>query len=189
MKYSKKTLHSSPERARYGVSFVSSKGNILCRLIKIELFKIFAIINRAIKGLHCMSVCWFPAPVSMDAIDNMVAHSMAEGNTDEELSDTDDPDLLVRPAPGPGTLFIIKNVFPCIGMPIIKIALRKGSRMDYNINKTQGGVTYSYFRHHLLHSYVLLAQSSTMIVVNYHGLVLAHTCSICNMIHLELSIK
>ena len=36
-----------------GVSFVSSKGNILCRLIKIELYKIFAIINRAIKGLHC----------------------------------------------------------------------------------------------------------------------------------------
>ena len=53
MKYSQKTLHSSPERARYGVSFVSSKGNILCRLVKIELYKIFAIINRAIKGLHC----------------------------------------------------------------------------------------------------------------------------------------
>ena len=35
------------------MSFVSSKGNILCRLIKIELYKIFAIINRAIKGLHC----------------------------------------------------------------------------------------------------------------------------------------
>ena len=35
------------------VSFVSSKGNILCRLIKIELYEIFAIINRAIKGLHC----------------------------------------------------------------------------------------------------------------------------------------
>ena len=34
------------------MSFVSSKGNILCRLIKIELYKIFAIINRAIKGLH-----------------------------------------------------------------------------------------------------------------------------------------
>ena len=32
---------------------MSSKGNILCRLIKIELYKIFAIINRAIKGLHC----------------------------------------------------------------------------------------------------------------------------------------
>ena len=54
MKYSQKTLHSSPERARYGVSFVSSKGNIFCRLIKIELYKIFAIINRAIRGLHCM---------------------------------------------------------------------------------------------------------------------------------------
>ena len=52
MKYSQKTLHSSPERARYRVSFVSSKGNILCRLVKIELYKIFAIINRAIKGLH-----------------------------------------------------------------------------------------------------------------------------------------
>ena len=39
------------------MSFVSSKGNILCRLIKIELYKIFAIINRAIKGLHCMYVC------------------------------------------------------------------------------------------------------------------------------------
>ena len=38
------------------MSFVSSKGNILCRLIKIELYKIFAIINRAIKGLHCI-VC------------------------------------------------------------------------------------------------------------------------------------
>ena len=35
------------------MSFMSSKGNILCRLIKIELYKIFAIINRAIKGLHC----------------------------------------------------------------------------------------------------------------------------------------
>ena len=54
MKYSQKTLHSSPERARYGVSFVSSKGNILWRLVKIELYKIFAIINRAIKGLHCI---------------------------------------------------------------------------------------------------------------------------------------
>ena len=53
LKYSQKTLHSSPERARYGVSFVSSKGNILCRLVKIELYKIFAMINRAIKGLHC----------------------------------------------------------------------------------------------------------------------------------------
>ena len=63
MKYSLKTLHSSPERARYGVSFVSSKGNMLCRLVKIELYKIFAIINRAIKGLHCMwflSVCAKP---------------------------------------------------------------------------------------------------------------------------------
>ena len=60
MKYSQKTLHSSPERARYGVSFVSSKGNILCRLIKIELYKIFAIINRAIKGLHCI---WFELPI------------------------------------------------------------------------------------------------------------------------------
>ena len=62
MKYSQKTLHSSPERARYGVSFVSSKGNILCRLVKIELYKIFAIINRAIKGLHCnvenVSILW-----------------------------------------------------------------------------------------------------------------------------------
>ena len=38
------------------MSFVSSKGNILCRLIKIELYKIFAIINRAIKGLHCIKM-------------------------------------------------------------------------------------------------------------------------------------
>ena len=38
-----------------GVSFVSSKGNILCWLIKIELYKIFALINRAIKSLHCIS--------------------------------------------------------------------------------------------------------------------------------------
>ena len=38
------------------MSFVSSKGNILCRLIKIELYKIFAIINRAIKGLHCIYI-------------------------------------------------------------------------------------------------------------------------------------
>ena len=59
MKYSQKTLHSSPERARYGVSFVSSKGNILCRLVKIELYKIFAIINRAIKGLHCNFNCQY----------------------------------------------------------------------------------------------------------------------------------
>ena len=35
------------------MSFVSSKGNILYRLINIELYKILAIINRAIKGLHC----------------------------------------------------------------------------------------------------------------------------------------
>ena len=27
---------------------------MLCRLINIELYKIFAIINRAIKGLHCI---------------------------------------------------------------------------------------------------------------------------------------
>ena len=45
-------------RARYGVSFLSSKGNILCRLIKIELYKIFAIINRAIKGPHCSRETW-----------------------------------------------------------------------------------------------------------------------------------
>ena len=36
------------------MSFVSSKGNILCRLIIIELYEIFALINRAIKGLHCI---------------------------------------------------------------------------------------------------------------------------------------
>ena len=41
------------------MSFVSSKGNILCRLIKIELYKIFAIINRAIKGLHCICMSQF----------------------------------------------------------------------------------------------------------------------------------
>ena len=35
------------------MSFVSSKGNILCRLIIIELYEIFALIIRAIKGLHC----------------------------------------------------------------------------------------------------------------------------------------
>ena len=40
------------------MSFVSSKGNILCRLIKIELYKIFAIINRAIKGLHCTCIMY-----------------------------------------------------------------------------------------------------------------------------------
>ena len=40
------------------MSFVSSKGNILCRLIKIELYKIFAIINRAIKGLHCTDISY-----------------------------------------------------------------------------------------------------------------------------------
>ena len=49
-----------PERARYGVSFVSSKGNILCRLVNIQLYKIFAIINRAIKGLHCTGLAGFP---------------------------------------------------------------------------------------------------------------------------------
>ena len=38
------------------MSFVSSKSNILCRLINIELYKIFAIMNRAIKGLHCTCV-------------------------------------------------------------------------------------------------------------------------------------
>ena len=45
-----------PKGRGMGVSFVSSKGNILCRLVKIELYKIFAIINRAIKGLHCTVV-------------------------------------------------------------------------------------------------------------------------------------
>ena len=43
------------------MSFVSSKGNILCRLIKIELYKIFVIINRAIKGLHCIKRSCFVA--------------------------------------------------------------------------------------------------------------------------------
>ena len=38
------------------MSFVSSKGNILCRLIKIELYKIFAIINRAIKSAGCTKI-------------------------------------------------------------------------------------------------------------------------------------
>ena len=36
------------------MSFVSSKGNILCKLINIDLYEILAIINRAIKGLHCI---------------------------------------------------------------------------------------------------------------------------------------
>ena len=36
------------------MSFVSSKDNILCRLINMELYEIFAMINRAIKGLHCI---------------------------------------------------------------------------------------------------------------------------------------
>ena len=39
------------------MSFVSSKGNILCGLINIELYEIFAIINRAFRGLHCTSFC------------------------------------------------------------------------------------------------------------------------------------
>ena len=43
-----------PKGRGMGVSFVSSKGNIFCRLSNIELYKIFAIINRAIKGLHCI---------------------------------------------------------------------------------------------------------------------------------------
>ena len=73
MKYSQKTLHSSPERARYGVSFVSSKGNILCRLVKIELYKIFAIINRAIKGLHCI---WFLHSTQLTVVN--VSDSLAE---------------------------------------------------------------------------------------------------------------
>ena len=40
-------------RVRHGVSFVSSKGSIICRLISVNFYKIFAIINRVIKGLHC----------------------------------------------------------------------------------------------------------------------------------------
>ena len=48
------------------MSFVSSKGNTLCRFIKIELYKIFAIINRAIKGLHCIySQVWYWQNASM----------------------------------------------------------------------------------------------------------------------------
>ena len=39
------------------MSFVSSKGNILCGLTNTELYKIFAILNRAIKGLHCIFGC------------------------------------------------------------------------------------------------------------------------------------
>ena len=46
------------------MSFVSSKGNILCRLINIELYKIFAIINRAIKGLYC-TLIFFSDPLKI----------------------------------------------------------------------------------------------------------------------------
>ena len=44
------------------MSFVSSKGNILCWLVNIELYKIFAIINRAIKGLHCI-LAWIDCDI------------------------------------------------------------------------------------------------------------------------------
>ena len=37
---------------------MSSKGNILCRLINVELYKIFAITNRTIKGLHCIHISY-----------------------------------------------------------------------------------------------------------------------------------
>ena len=47
------------------MSFVSSKGNILCRLIKIELSKILTIINRVIKGLHCNCTCHISLEIYM----------------------------------------------------------------------------------------------------------------------------
>ena len=40
----------------------------MCRLIKIELYKIFTIINRAIKGLHCTSIL-IPVQVLEESLD------------------------------------------------------------------------------------------------------------------------
>ena len=54
------------------MSFVSSKGNILCRLVNIEHYKIFAIINRAIKGLHCTSNC----TLSTSARDSLIKKTL-----------------------------------------------------------------------------------------------------------------
>ena len=51
------------------MSFMSSKGNILCRLINLELYKIFAILNRAIKGLHCMHLGILLAGIENGGID------------------------------------------------------------------------------------------------------------------------
>lgn len=39
--------------------------------------------------------CVFAAPLDMSVINNMAAESMRDIGSDEELSDTEDPDLLV----------------------------------------------------------------------------------------------
>ena len=56
------------------MSFVSSNGNILCRLINIEPYKIFAIINRALKGLHCNYIhCKYGARILINSQTSMFA--------------------------------------------------------------------------------------------------------------------
>ena len=53
-KYSQKTSHSSPVRARYGVSFVSSKPDPYPTPVDVVVYLISAIMNRVIKRFYCM---------------------------------------------------------------------------------------------------------------------------------------
>ena len=73
------------------MSFVSSKGNILCRLINIELYKIFALINRAIKGLYCTlwHLCDGPFALKVDRH----AISIADEALVKMRSDMTTPDI------------------------------------------------------------------------------------------------
>ena len=52
-KYSQKTSHSSPVRARYGVSFVSSKPDPYPTPVDVVVYLISAIMNRVIKRFYC----------------------------------------------------------------------------------------------------------------------------------------
>ena len=55
-KYSQKTLHSSPERANYEVSFVSSKSNFICACHVMLYWKSYHDMPRYIKCFYCTHV-------------------------------------------------------------------------------------------------------------------------------------
>ena len=55
-KYSQKTSHSSPVRARYRVSFVSSKPDPYPTPVDVVVYLISAIMNRVIKRFYCTMI-------------------------------------------------------------------------------------------------------------------------------------